>query len=255
MNQSLKSVIAFLILVTLAAGVLGWTTRGIGGVEGSQFWMRVIGFGCPPLVALLAWADFRKDKAPDLLREAVGSYFERDGFCFAFRVGDEAGRCVWTVWFQNRYERPCRARVSFRPAVKNLGVRRPSLEHIDFELECPGAAFGKVLIPYPVPASEQGYRRSFEVAAVVHYPDGRGALLRFRNGLRVAGRQKSGLDTALMATAALAGHLHYHRAARFTAQLPSNVLTALPPEPAPTPLILWMPDQCVERDAPSATGI
>jgi hypothetical protein len=87
MNQSLKSVVAFLILVTLAAGVLGWTTRGIGGVEGSQFWMRAIGFGCPPLVALLAWADFRKDKAPDLLRKTVGSYFERDGFCFAFRAG------------------------------------------------------------------------------------------------------------------------------------------------------------------------
>jgi hypothetical protein len=83
MNQSIKSVLALVILICLGTSIFGWATPGIAGVPGSQFWLRASGVLLLPAIALLVWADFRRDLAPDFLRQRVKHYFDRDGFCFA----------------------------------------------------------------------------------------------------------------------------------------------------------------------------
>ena len=129
-------------------------------------------------------------------------------------------KACWLVFFQNRYANPCHAAIGFRPSVPPLGILRPKLDEVRLEVDCPGGAFGSVRIPYTIPADEQGRKRWFELSAVTHYPAGRGMRLRFRDGMRVGSRHKSGVDTALMVASGLVGHLHYTRPARFKAQLP-----------------------------------
>jgi len=55
----------------------------------------------------------RGPEAPDLLPDVADNYFERDGLCFAPKIDVRAGLCWFHVYFQNRYDRPCRGTISF----------------------------------------------------------------------------------------------------------------------------------------------
>ena len=241
MSQSVKSVLALVILITLGAGVLGWTTKGIEGVPDSQFWMRLAPIVTVLSLAVLIWADFRKDKAPDFLRRLTGSYFERNGLCFSISPSTSNGICYWVVLFQNRYERTCHGSIGLRPAVGNLGVIRPSLDEVHFELQCDGGAFGIATMPFGVAAKYQGKKLSFELAAQTNYLDGRGQLLRFRDGVRVGSRNKSGLDTTLTVVSGLSGHMHFTSQAKFRAQMPQGVSESVESTTAAESRILWRP--------------
>jgi hypothetical protein len=223
MNQSLKSLLALLILVCLIASVLGWTTRGIGGVPGSQFWLRCSGIIVIPAVALLAWADFRRDLAPDLLKKAVGNYFEQNGLDFTVIPVVENSCFFWRVLYQNRFERGCSAVVAFRPGGQFLPFTRPDLTEVVVDIECPGAAFGSVTVPYALTEKHQGKLVRFEVRAETTYPNGKGKMLRFRDGRRTSNRYKSGADTALTIASAATGHMHIKNPATFRCRLPKNV--------------------------------
>jgi len=222
MNQSLKSVLALVILLLLAASVLGWATRGIEGVPNSRFWMRMSGILLPPTIALLAWADFRKDRVPDLLRKHVGKYFERDGFCVAVACSISNTHFAWHIFFQNRYERPCKATVAFRPAARNFGIGRPNLGEVRIEIDCEGGAFGCATIPYGIPPKFQGKKMRFEITAVTQFPAGKGRMLRFRDGMPLAETYKSKVDVAITALSTIALHPHITRPATFKANLPKN---------------------------------
>jgi hypothetical protein len=221
MNQSLKSVIALVILVTLGTSVLGWTTRGIEGVPDSRFWMRASGIILVPAVWLLIWSEFRRDRAPDFLRRHAKKYFERDGFCFSVRSSVKDGRFAWQILFQNRYERPCKALVAFRPSAQLFG--RNDLGHAGVEIDCDGGAFGVATIPYGIPSNHQGKKQQFDLIAVTQFPGGKGKMLRFRDGMAVGKQHKSGLDTAVTALSVLALHPHFTHAATFKLRLPDNV--------------------------------
>lgn len=244
MNQSVKSLIALFILFTLGASVLGWVTKsGIEGIPGSRYWLRACTIPCVAAFALLIWADFRKEELPNFLRRVAGSYFERDGLSFSILPARSGDLFFWKILFQNRYQNACSVSIVFRPAVGNLGVRRPVMPEVHTSIQCEGAGFGSVIIPYGIPERYQGKNLFFEVSASTLYPNGRGKLLRFREGTQVGGRQSSGADMALTVAAGLSGHLHFHKSARFKASMPKDVLEHLPANVDTQFEQLWVPGQ------------
>ena len=105
---------------------------------------------------------------------------------------------------------------------------------------------GITYFPYSVAMEYQGKAVSFELAAHTEYPGGRGRLLRFKDGLRVGTRHKSGADTALMLVSGLAGHLHYTSQARFRVQLPQGVSVSAPPPKEVISRTVWRPGMPAE---------
>ncbi|MFA6046350.1 MAG: hypothetical protein WC718_15305, partial [Phycisphaerales bacterium] len=69
------------------------------------------GVGALTVVAIgvLVWDWRRPDRQPDLLRKAVGSYFDHNGFCFRPLPGVRDGLCMFAVYFQNQFEKDCKA--------------------------------------------------------------------------------------------------------------------------------------------------
>ena len=63
-------------------------------------------------LAILSVLIDAKDKVPDLLRQTCGTYFERDGFCFAIVPAASEGQGRLDVYFQNRYASLAAARLS-----------------------------------------------------------------------------------------------------------------------------------------------
>src|SRR5262249_3984613 len=149
-------------------------------------WLSRAGFPAMTAAALglLFWSLTRKDKFPDLLRKACGGYFERDGFCFAIIPVASNCQSRVDVYFQSRFERNSRAQVVIRPSRQFFLNRRP-IESLTVEIECAGGAYGVARVPWAVPARFQGKKQSFDVGAHVEYPSGRGAMVRYRDGIHV----------------------------------------------------------------------
>ena len=223
MSRSIKSVLALVILLCLGTLVFGWTTRGIEGVPNSRFWLRASGILLLPATGWLIWAEFRPDRAPDLLRKHVKRYFEQDGFCFVILPSVKDGCFAWAVLFQNRYERPVRALIAFRPATGFVGFGRANLPDVRIEVVCDGGGFGSAIVPYGIPQVYQGKKQQFELIAASQFPEGKGKMLRFRDGLQVGRRHKSTADTAVTALSVLALHPHFSHPATFKVRLPNNV--------------------------------
>jgi hypothetical protein len=243
MNESAKSLLALLILVCLGASVLGWTTRGINGVPNSAFWMRASGVLLVPAIALLVWADFRRDRAPDLLRKWVGKkYFEQNGFCFAILPSVDRGCFAWQVLFQNRYERACKAMVAFRRASL-FDMGKGDLADVRLEIDCDGGAFGVATVPYAVPPECQGKKLRFDLIAFNRYPGGKGRMLRFRQGMRVGRRHKSEADAAVTALSILALHPHFTHSAQLRMKMPNDVSDTAVGEMQQR--IIWRPGDAV----------
>ena len=241
MNQSIKSVLALIILICLGASIMGWATHSRGRLPDYVYWMRASGILLVPTIALLAWADFRRDLLPDILKKCAGGYFEQDGFCFAIRSGVKDGHFAWNVLFQNRYERPCKALVAFRPATRFIGFGRADLPEVRIEIDCDGGSFGSATVPYGIPQAYQGKKQRFEVVAVSRYPQGKGKMLRFRQGMRVGKRNKSGADVAVTLLSAMALHAHFKTPARIEVRLPDKVSTEGAGEA--NQKVLWRPGE------------
>lgn len=181
---------------------------------------------------------YQRDLAPDLLYRH-GRYFDRDGFCFHLLPSAVGGKCVFHLLFQNRYEKACTARIALRPVTFG-GAHEPL---VYMAVRCPGAAFGTAKVAVGVPAKLQGKKVSCDVGADVEYPDGKGKMLRFKDGI-VLRRNTSFVDSFARTTSLLAlmgGSILLHRPARLKCTLPNNVAKELPsavPEPAE---ILWEP--------------
>jgi len=124
------------------------------------------------------------ERLPDLLRERVGTYFERDGLCFApmFET-TPAGECVMALYFQNRYAGTAQARVRVSPPRRALWLTRHRLPTPTFAFDCPGGAFGVARTAFPIPGKYQGRRLAFRIHADATYPQGCGDLLRIRTGV------------------------------------------------------------------------
>ena len=93
------------------------------------------------------------------------------------------GTCSMQIYFQNRYDQPCSAQILIR-ASSGLFSGRAELSDITLGLKCDPAEFGCSIIPWTIAESLQGKLVSLSLYAGVKYPNGRGSLLRFKDGMR-----------------------------------------------------------------------
>jgi hypothetical protein len=110
-------------------------------------------------------------------------YFERDGLCFAPVIEILDGVCWISIYFQNRYASPCTCGIQLLPPRRAFWVGRHNLPPIHAVIHCPGAAFGVTRRPYPVDKKYQGKPWRFDVYGNTQYPQGKGRMLRFRDGI------------------------------------------------------------------------
>ena len=189
---------------------------------------HLLRYACPVLcvlaIATFLKIHFRADEVPDYLRQQVGTYFNRDGFCFAILPTAMNGVCLFEVYFQNQHEKRCIGRVALRPA-RGFFLDRARMESIILKVDCEPAAFGVARIAIPLPEKLQGRRQSFEVGASVEYPDGKGRRLRFADGIILRANSNFGnaFDTALTVAGALSGQIVYSSPATATIDLPKGV--------------------------------
>jgi len=202
-------------------------------------------FGCPILCALAIGLflkmHFRADEVPDYLGPRVGTYFNRDGFCFAILPVVANGVCVFEVYFQNQYENRSVGRCALRPA-RGFFLGRAKMESIIVEVDCEPAAFGIARVAIPLPAELQGRRQSFEVGASVQYPEGKGRRLRFGDGVTLRANSKFGnaFGVGLTVAGALTGQIVYTRPASVTLDLPKCVAEDVTDRVRPAPVdTLW----------------
>jgi hypothetical protein len=188
---------------------------------------------------------------PDLLRQRVGHYLDADGLCFAPQIETSSdGYALMAVYFQNRYGGRAFAHVRVLPPRRSCSVARLDLPELRFTIECPGGAFGAIRRPLAIPAEYQGAELRFSIAADVMYPDGRGELLRYRDGLSVDSNRNLSLvrrsRKALMKLAT--GQAPVAAPARAMLTLPQGVRETIPDgaDDAWTELIWW--PQLLERE-------
>lgn len=170
MGESFKAVCSFILIILLIATFFFW----IDDKPSSTVW--IWRFCCPLLalgvLAILLKVHFRKDLAPDLLFQTVGTYFNRGGFSFGVTTGVIDGVGYLDLYYQNQFDRPCVGKIALRPA-RGFFLNRARIETISVAVNCPGAAFGVVSVPMEFPIDRQGKKQAFEVGASSAYPEGK----------------------------------------------------------------------------------
>jgi hypothetical protein len=223
MNESIKATLGLVVAACALAGIIAWMPGPTNVVSSVTWWFRI---GCPILgivcLVPLVWAQTRKDKVPDYLARIAPRYFERDGFCFAIVPQVVKGNCTMQVYFQNRYDQPCSAQILIR-ASSGLFSGRPDLSDVALGISCGPAEFGCSAIPWAIPESLQGKATSLSLYAGVKYPNGRGTLLRFKDGMRVGAIGTDVWREGLQIAGALGGAAVISRPARIKFTLPSGV--------------------------------
>lgn len=238
MGESTKAFSALVLIAAAIAAILAWFTDQ---PDAATWAFRIGG----PILALLALSlilnlHFRADLAHDYLGDRVGTYFNRDGFCFAFISTAVDGVAYMDAYFQSQRDQPCVGRLVLRPARQFL-MGRTKIETITYEIECAPAAFGVARIAIPVPEKLQGKRQSFEVGASVNYPDGKGQRLRFRDGVFIRSNTNFGYSfgTALTVAGAATGSIVLLKPATVTVKLPVGVTEDIPDNIVPEINTLW----------------
>jgi len=244
MVEFAKGVCCLVVMAGVGTSLLSW----FHDRPDSTTWLLRLGSPLVAIVGLFSFTKlhFRKDVAPDYLRQLFGwrldqgQFFDRGGFCFGFRATSKDGHCVLTAYFQNRHERPCRGQIALRPA-RNFFLTRNKFDAICIDVECGPGAFGFATLPIPIPASLQGKRQQFEVGASVVYPDGRGRKLRHGEGIVLRTNSKFGntFGSILTLGAALGGHVEISSPAKVSLELPFSVAEKLPDGLEPAVRTLW----------------
>jgi hypothetical protein len=191
------------------------------GSEGTRYLLAVLA----GLIWFFRWAGRRRELAPDFFSYLAGCFFERDGFTFIVGTEVHDGICHLCAWFQNRYERPCEATVLVRTSERWLAPQR-HLPDARVSMTCLAGAYGKALVPWPLPPELQGRKVLVDVMASRKYPRGRGKLLRNRTGLTVGSAPRSAVSDVLGFLGVFGG-FHTGRAARTEIQLPEKVAAKL----------------------------
>jgi hypothetical protein len=238
MGESTKAVSAFVMILASMAVAVAWTVDRPDGVT----WAFRI---ASPAVALLALGlilklHFRKDLAPDYLRPIAGTYYNRDGFCFTVTLSVADGVAYLDAYFQNQRDAPSRGRIALRPG-RGFWMGRAEISVIAYDIECAPGAFGVARVALPIPKPLQGKRQSFEVGASVKYPQGKGRLLRFHDGMHLRANSDFGdaFRTAVTVAGAMGGAIVLSSPAKVKLTLPADIAETIPADAAPIVKTLW----------------
>jgi len=249
MRESVKACCCVLVIAGVFATILSW----FHDRPDQTAWSFRIGAPVVIVLSLLIFfrLHWRKDEAPDYLQAVVGEcFFDRGGFCFGLMTSIQDGVCLLIVPFQNRYERRCAGRIAVRPG-QGFWLTRAKIETFTLDIDCGPAAFGVASLAIPIPAKSQGVEQRFEVGASVEYPEGRGRMLRFRDGqvLRTNATFGNAFGTTLAIAGVLAGKVVLTKPATTTLRLPSSVAEEIRHEVRPVVKTLWrLGDPFLEPD-------
>jgi hypothetical protein len=184
MGQSIRATLLALLIFSSLACLMFWAVPASPSEHGI-WWVRIVSLCiCLVCLSLLIWSATFKDKAPDYLAKICPKYFERDGFCFGIGPEVEGNQARISFYYQNRYERPCEGIIWLVPtkvAFKDIS----GLPEFKVEIICAGGEFGKKSCVCGLPLRFKGEGILWDVAAQTKYPNGRGKLLRVRDGIRV----------------------------------------------------------------------
>ncbi|HZZ30187.1 MAG TPA: hypothetical protein VFE46_19470 [Pirellulales bacterium] len=227
MREFVKVICVVTIMIAGIAAALVWFDERPTAT--TSFMRIALPVACFLVLAIFLVIHFQADEVPDYLYETAGRYFDRSGFCFVFDVISEEGICFIRAIFQNQQDQPCEGRIALQP-IGQLFMKA-EIEAVGIEIHCEPAAFGIAQVPLPVPISKQGTEQKFKVGASVHYPNGKGKTLRYRNGLTLRTNVDFGnaFYTGLIIAGALGGHIIWHRPASVTLRLPKEVSDQITP--------------------------
>ena len=229
--------IAFLI------DLMFWSDRSLG--EPKVWFWRVSWLVAVPILIYLGVAKkTRPEKYEDMLAKIDSNFHERDGFCFAFVFGVQYGVGTAQLYFQNRYAKPCNAKVVLS-CEQSLFFWRPQMKSIVFRVDAPGASYGVVRVPIAIPIAAQGKKMYFNPGASIKYMEGRGEEVRFNEGISVSDLSRTGDFTRIIFSilGGLVGILVLFRKRRLRVLMPTGAVEVLPVNAAPRVDILWMPEQ------------
>ena len=241
MGESTKAVCTLVMIIGVFAAVFGWSADRPTETE---WGLRIGGPAAASMAIIIILAlHFRADLAHDYLRPITGSYFNRDGFCFALVATAVDGIAYLDVYFQTQFDRPCQGRIAVRPA-RGFFLTRAKIDTITFDIDCPAAGFGFVRFAIPVPAKLQGKKQSFEVGASASHPEGKGKRLRFHDGvfLRTNSNFSKPFGTAALIAGAATASIPLVALAQpvtTSVALPSGVAEEIPENLEPVLKILW----------------
>lgn len=238
MGESTKSVSALVLIVSSIAAAIAWTADRPDPIT----WGFRIGGVILALLALglILKLQLRADVEHDYLRPITGTYFNRDGFCFAFVVNAVDGIAYMDAYFQTQYDRRSVGQIALRPA-RGFFMTRAEIDAITFQIECPPAGFGFARIAIPLPEKMQRKRQAFEVGAAVTYPEGKGRRIRYHDGVFLRSNTKFGnsFGTALTIAGAATGSIVLSKPATVKIDLPNGVTEDIPDNLAPETTTLW----------------
>lgn len=182
-RESLKANLSLVIVVAALVTPIAWF--GFENPYDISPWLRYVVpiLGIIALVFLLK-IHFGKDKVPNFFDDLRNPFFERNGFCFTLVTVANDGVCWLEVYFQNKYERPCEARMVVKTSF-NFLVTTNKIESLNLTIPCGPAAFGVTSVPWPILQKYQGKLQRLNVGVKVKYPRGRGRILRYKDGLIV----------------------------------------------------------------------
>lgn len=225
MREFIKVLCVVVLLFGAPATAVAWVDDDLDWPRPILYFFRYASpVLCVLAIGIFLKIHFRADEVPDYLGPCVGTYFNRDGFCFGMLPVVVDGVCVFEVYFQNQHENRCVGRVALRPA-KGFFLGRVKMDWIVVEIHCEPAAFGVARVAVAIPATLQGRRQAFEVGASAEYPEGKGRRLRFGDGVTLRTNINFGnaFATGLMVAGALTGQIVYTSPATATIDLPEGV--------------------------------
>lgn len=218
MGNNSKISLSFGSVLAIAVGVVMTFGHGYRTPPSWHIWLSrgLIAVGVIGL-AIVVWALMRRDRAPDFLRQRFRNPFECNGLFFMvmFETHDEIAHLV--IAFQNRYSRPCIPTIKLTHQVR---FRQLPLELPPIEFAVDGGEFGVCRMPINIPEQLRGCELSFDLTGRNHFPEGRGRMLLFRDGMAIGKWEQKALNY-IMVAAAVTGHIHIARAANITLCLPS----------------------------------
>jgi hypothetical protein len=224
MSQSFRATLGALIVFGGLATCLFWVvqpTQGESWIWNGRFISAAVAIAAG---TLLIYSRTLKNKAPDMLAGICAAYFERNGLCFAIIPEIVEGHSKISIYYQNRYSHPCEGIIWLAPtkvAFKDVS----ELPEFRAKIICEGGEFGKTSSDFGLPLHFKSQDILWNVAATSKYRNGRGKLLRLRDGLRVGTEAQISAGREVLRFIGALTHFHSEKPARIAIKFPDQTFS------------------------------